>query len=67
MKFKNTLYRIKSRPDTAKENIHEFKETAMETIREAQRENTSPKPMMGKTRGADYCMFTSSRAQTLKF
>lgn len=39
MKFKNTLYRIKSRPDTAKENIHEFKETAMETIREAQREN----------------------------
>lgn len=40
MKFKNTLYRIKSRPHTTKKKkISEFEETAMETIREAQREN----------------------------
>lgn len=30
---------IKSRPDTAEENISEFEETAIETIIEAQREN----------------------------
>ena len=35
--------------------------------RGSHKENTSPKPLTGKRRGADVCVFTTNKAQRLEF
>lgn len=37
------------------------------THRELHEENTSPEPLIGKTRGADFSVFATSGAQRLEF
>lgn len=37
------------------------------THKDTQEENTSPMPLVGKMRGADFCKFSDQWAQTLEF